>query len=282
MSSKIISSIRFDSQSKEAAEFYCSIFPDSTINNIDPITTTFTLLKGYQFVWINGGPNFQPNPSISFSAWIIDKDLTKQIWDKISEWWTVMMEYGEYPRSPAYGRCNDKYGVSRQIMFDNRPERTTSAIVPSLMFTKELAWKAEEAINLYTKIFKNASIDFLWRYEEWGVDKAWTINHGEFTLEWQQFIAMDSALSHDFSFTEWVSLVINCKDQDEVDYYRDKLIADWWSESQCGRCKDKYGVSRQVIPVQLMQALGNPDQTKAQYAMKQMLKMKKIIIKDLS
>lgn len=62
---------------------------------------------------------------------------------------------------------------------------------------------------------------------------------------------------------------------------REKLIADGGQESQCGRCKDKYGVSRQIIPAQLTQLLHDPNPEKAQYAMQAMLKMKKIVVADL-
>jgi predicted 3-demethylubiquinone-9 3-methyltransferase (glyoxalase superfamily) len=191
------------------------------------------------------------------------------------------MAFDKYVRSPAYGRCNDKYGVSRQVMYDNRETSTEHAMIPSLMYTGAMAGKAEEAMNMYTKLFPDSSIDFLWRYEAGGVDKEGTINHGEFKLHGQQFIAMDSAMEHKFSFTEGVSLMVSCKDQTEVDRYRDALIADGGQESQCGWCKDKYGVSRQVAPVQLSQALFQADKIKADHAMQAMMKMKKIVIAEL-
>lgn len=276
---KITPFLRFDNQAQQAAEFYCSVFPDSKITSNNGMTMGFDIMW-LSLAGINGGPMFKPNPSISFSARIVEQDLCKIIWDKLVDGWSVLMEFGEYPRSPAYGRCNDKYGVSRQIMYDNRPDRE-SQIVPSLMYTGVNAGKAEEAINFYVWLFKNSSIDFLRRYEAGWVDKEGTLNHAEFKLEGQQFIAMDSAMDHKFAFDEGVSLVVNCDGQEEVDFFRNALINNEWSESQCGRCKDKYGVSRQVVPVQLMQALGNPDPSKAQFAMSAMMKMKKIIIEDL-
>ncbi len=97
----------------------------------------------------------------------------------------------------------------------------------------------------------------------------------------QKFIAMDSSAPHKFSFNEGVSLAISCDGQEQVDYFWNKLTADGGVESQCGRCKDKYGVDRQVVPVQLQHALSQPDQEKAQYAMQAMMKMKKIVISEL-
>lgn len=191
-----------------------------------------------------------------------------------------MMEFGEYSWSEVYGRCNDRYGVSRQIMYDSRPDHA-AAIVPSLMYTGDVAGKAEEAMTLYTQLFENSAVDFVYRYGAGEQDIEGTIAHAEFTLENQVFIAMDSSLDHKFSFSEGVSLSVSCKDQAEVDYFRDKMIAEGGSESQCGWCKDKYGVSRQIIPVQLQEALYQSDKAKADYAMQAMMKMSKIVIKDL-
>jgi predicted 3-demethylubiquinone-9 3-methyltransferase (glyoxalase superfamily) len=83
-----------------------------------------------------------------------------------------------------------------------------------------------------------------------------------------------------FKFNEAISFVIDCDGQEEVDYYWDAFTKKG-SESQCGWCKDKYGVSWQIVPKQLQEALGNSDREKANYAQVEMMKMKKIIIKDL-
>lgn len=92
---------------------------------------------------------------------------------------------------------------------------------------------------------------------------------------------MDSGLDHKFNFDDGVSLSISCADQAEVDYYREKLTADGGSEVQCGWCKDKYGVSRQVVPVQIQETIFNADPAKAKFAMDAMMKMKKMVIADL-
>lgn len=276
---KITPFIRATNSAKEIAEFYTNIFPDAKIVSQNPIVTEFEIwgtklatLNGWEYPWA------KLNPSISFSLWITDKDLTKSIWDKLSEWWEVMMEYGSYTRSEAYGRCNDKYWVSRQVMFDSRPNRTNS-IVPSLMFIWANNGKTEEAMNYYTSLFDNSSIDFIWRYQAGEADIEWNINHAEFKLAGQQFIAMESSADHKFNFNDWISLAISCDWQEEVDYFRNHFVNDWWAESQCGWCKDKYWVSRQVVPVQLMQAMSDP--VNWQKAMQNMMKMKKIIIADL-
>jgi len=78
-----------------------------------------------------------------------------------------------------------------------------------------------------------------------------------------------------FTFSEAISLLINCADQDEVDYYWAKLSKDG-EEGQCGWLKDRYGLSWQVIPVGMGEILGDPDQGRAQRAMKAMLGMQKL------
>lgn len=85
-----------------------------------------------------------------------------------------------------------------------------------------------------------------------------------------------------FKFNESFSLVISCEDQKEVDYYWKKLTANGGAESACGWCKDKYGLSWQVVPKQLLKLMSHKDKEVRNYAQGQMMKMKKIIIKDLS
>jgi predicted 3-demethylubiquinone-9 3-methyltransferase (glyoxalase superfamily) len=93
---------------------------------------------------------------------------------------------------------------------------------------------------------------------------------------------MDSGMNHAFKFDDGVSLSIACDGQEEVDHYRNHFVNDGGAESQCGRCKDKYGVSRQVVPKQVLEAIFKSSSKEAgDYAMQQMMQMKKIIIADL-
>jgi predicted 3-demethylubiquinone-9 3-methyltransferase (glyoxalase superfamily) len=279
--SKITPFVWCESNAAELADFYLSIFPDSKQTEQNPIVTTIEI-RGQTMGFINGGVHAKPNPSISFSLWIKEKDLCDTIRSKLSDGGQVMMDYQAYERSPAYGRCNDKFGVSRQVMRDNRAETTTHAMIPSLMFVGENNGKTKEAMDFYCTIFPDSGIDFTRPYgENEAGENPEHLNHAEFKLAGQQFIAMDSGMEHAFQFDDGVSLLVECDGQEEVDYYREKLTADGGSEVQCGRCKDKYGVSRQVNPVQLQQAVFHSDKTTADYAMQAMLKMKKIVIADL-
>ena len=84
-----------------------------------------------------------------------------------------------------------------------------------------------------------------------------------------------------FKFSEAISFTINCKDQAETDYYWESLTKNGGAESQCGWCRDAYGLSWQIIPKRLMELTTSTDKEKRYYAMNQMFKMKKIIVKDL-
>ena len=142
--------------------------------------------------------------------------------------------------------------------------------------------QAEEAANFYTSIFKNSKIRTITRYDEVSAKasgrpagSAMTVL---FQLEGQEFLALNGGPL--FKFSEAVSFLVNCKDQEEVDYYWQKLL-EGGEEGQCGWLKDKYGLSWQIIPAILSKMLQEPDPIKLERLMKVFLPMKKIDIKAL-
>lgn len=155
-----------------------------------------------------------------------------------------------------------------------------SKITPFLWFNNN----AEEAVNFYTSVFKNSKIIKMSRYPE-GMDDpnvknmAGKVLTAVFELDGREFMAMDAGPM--FKFTEAISMMVDCVDQEEVDYFWDKLTADGGEESQCGWLKDKYGLSWQITPRALPKLISDPDQAKAGRVMEAMMKMKKIIVKDL-
>ncbi len=186
-----------------------------------------------------------------------------------------------YPFSERYGWVQDKYGLSWQIMFV-RDREVKQKITPTLMFVGKQCGKAEEAVNLYTTVFHNSAIDHTMRYgkgEE--ADKEGTVRHAGFTLEGQQFAAMDSAREHNFTFNEAISLMIECRTQKEIDHYWGKLTADGGQEGVCGWLKDKFGVSWQVAPTVLSEMLQDPDKERVERVTNAFLKMKKFDIGEL-
>jgi predicted 3-demethylubiquinone-9 3-methyltransferase (glyoxalase superfamily) len=130
---------------------------------------------------------------------------------------------------------------------------------------------AEEAINFYTTVFKDAKIDSVHRNGE----KLFTAT---FHLHGQEFMVINGGPM--FKFTEAISLFVKCKDQEEVDYFWEKLSKDG-EKSRCGWLKDKFGLSWQVVPDNLEKLLYNADPARAQKVMEALMKMDKLVIKDL-
>lgn len=285
---KITPHLWYDKEAKEAAEFYVSIFPDSKIKNNttlhdtpsgDVNVMTFDLM-GQKFMSISAGPYFKFSPAVSFLVACKTKERVDELWGKLSEGGMVMMELMSYPFSERYGWVQDKYGLSWQIMFMGDREITQN-ITPTMMFVGDVCGKAEEAMNFYTSVFHNSKIGDIMRYEKGEqFDKEGTIKHAGFTLEGQEFSAMDSAYKHDFRFTEAISFMVSCDTQDEIDYYWDKLSAVPESE-QCGWLKDKFGVSWQIVPSVMDKLMGGNDPEKMTRVTQAFLKMKKFDISVL-
>jgi predicted 3-demethylubiquinone-9 3-methyltransferase (glyoxalase superfamily) len=285
---KITPHLWFDKEAKEAAKFYTSIFKTSKIKNITTLHNTpsgsadlVTIeLLGQEFTLISAGPLFKFNPSVSFLVACNTKEEVSELWEKLFEGGTALMELGEYAFSEKYGWVQDRYGLSWQLMFFGEQE-ITQRITPTLMFVGDISGKAEEAINFYVSVFHKARVGDVLRYgkgEE--PDKEGTIKHAAFILEGQEFAAMDSAHEHNFTFNEAISLMVHCDTQDELDYYWDKLSADPKAE-QCGWLKDKYGLSWQIVPNIMDKMLREKDKKKVARVTEAFLKMKKFDIAKL-
>ena len=143
-------------------------------------------------------------------------------------------------------------------------------ITPFLWFDTQ----AEEAMNYYVSIFKNSKVLGVQRQGPDG--PVFTVT---FELDGQEFMGLNAGPR--FKFNESISFFVNCENQQEVDEYWNKLIADGGEESMCGWCKDKFGLWWQIIPRQLGELMGDPDAEKSQRVMQAMLQMQKIIVADL-
>ena len=148
------------------------------------------------------------------------------------------------------------------------------SITPSLWFDNNL----EEAAEFYISVFQNSSIESIERYTEAGPGTPGDVVSGTFVLNGARFIGINGGPA--FTFTEAVSFTIDCKDQDEVDYYWNRLV-DGGEESQCGWLKDRFGLSWQIVPDRLTELTSDPDPARATAATKAMLGMRKIIIAEL-
>jgi predicted 3-demethylubiquinone-9 3-methyltransferase (glyoxalase superfamily) len=285
---KIIPHLWYDKEAKEAAEFYTTLFPDSKVTNVSTIHDTpsgdcdivsFELVE-QKFMAISAGPYFKFTPAISFHVKCKTIEEVDDLWEKLSKGGSVLMELGEYPFSKRYGWLADKYGLSWQIIFAGEQE-ITQKFTPALMFTGNVAGKAEEAANFYTSIFHNASTTVLARWGKGeGPDKEGTVKYAQVILEGQEFGVMDSAYEHKFSFNEAISFIVRCATQEEIDEYWERLSAVPESE-QCGWLKDKYGVSWQIVPRAMdeMMSKGSPEQIDR--VTQAFLKMKKFDIAEL-
>lgn len=148
-------------------------------------------------------------------------------------------------------------------------------ITPFLWFNGN----AEEAIKLYTSIFKDSRILSLMRTDGSGPNATGPVITGTFELHGQVFIALNGGPQYKFS--EAISLFVSCDTQEEIDDLWARLTADGGEDGQCGWLKDKFGLSWQIIPSQLMSLLGNPDRAKAGRAQQAMLRMQKLDIRAL-
>ncbi|WP_328370577.1 VOC family protein [Streptomyces sp. NBC_00457] len=139
--------------------------------------------------------------------------------------------------------------------------------------------QAEEAAHYYVSIFKNSSIGKVARYTEGAMQPAGSVMTVDFTANGQRFVALNGGPQ--FKFTEAISFMIACADQEEVDFYWNKFIEGGGEPGPCGWLKDKYGLSWQVIPDRLIELTTDPDVEKATRAIGAMMKMGKIDIAAL-
>lgn len=291
---KITPFLWFENQAEEAVNFYTSIFKNSKILSESryekagaeisgmqegSIMTVSFELNGQKFTALNGGPVFKFTPAVSFTINLESEEEVDRLWEKLIDGGNAMMELGKYDWSEKYGWLQDKFGMSWQIGISNEVS-LTNVIIPSLLFTGDNFGQAESALNFYTSMFKDSEICVLARYEKDDDNSGGKIKYSQCRLDGSNLIIMESGMDHKFSLNESISFVVNCEGQEEVDYFWNKFTEEG-TESNCGWLKDKFGVSWQIVPVELFHALGNPDPAKAKKTMESMLKMKKIIIADL-
>jgi predicted 3-demethylubiquinone-9 3-methyltransferase (glyoxalase superfamily) len=147
-------------------------------------------------------------------------------------------------------------------------------IVPNLWFDTE----AEEAAAFYVSVFENARILTVTHYTAAGPRPEGTVMTVEWEIDGQRFVGINGGPQ--FTFSEAVSFQVDCADQAEVDYYWEKLT-DGGQEGPCGWCKDRFGLSWQIVPRGMDELFADPDKSKAERAMTAMFAMKKIDVAAL-
>ena len=148
-------------------------------------------------------------------------------------------------------------------------------ITPMLWFDTQ----AEEAARFYCSVFRNSKLGRIARYPEGSPGKPGSVMTVEFKLEGQDYVALNGGPQ--FKFTEAISLVVNCKDQKEIDYYWERLLEGGGQEVQCGWLRDRFGLSWQVTPADWSKLYAAKDKAKAQRVFTAMLGMVKMDIAAL-
>lgn len=299
MSQKIVPNIWFDKNADEAGDFYAGLLPHTTaaVAATYPETVadwqaefagkTLTVdldVDGYRLTLINAGPEFRPNPSVSFmldfdpTRFGDDRDAAREsldaVWAGLSDGGRVRMELDEYSFSPRYGWVEDRYGVNWQLVLANPEGDTRPFLIPHLSFTRDVDGKAREAADFYTSLFPDSEVGYIALHSSQAVHaRPGTVMFGEFRLADQWFSMMDAGPDHDFAFDSGVSLEVRVADQEELDRYWDALTTDPEAEV-CGWLVDRYGLSWQIVPENMGELMARPG------AYEKMMKMKKLIIDD--
>lgn len=299
MEQKITPNLWFEGNAKEAVDFYTSVFPNGKITgstyyptSVEEGLADFQLdlagkeltvdfeLGDYAFTAINAGPEFKFNQAISF---MVNFDPSgdpeammrlDELWDKLMDGGEALMPLDTYPFSQRYGWVKDRYGLTWQLILTNPGGEPRPFIVPSLMFSGDNVNHANEALHFYVSVFKDSKRGFASPYaEDTGPAKAGSLAFADFMLAGQWFAAMDSGVDNNLAFNEAISFAVLCEDQAEIDYFWDRLSSVPEAE-QCGWCKDKYGLSWQIVPKNMGELMQRPD------AYAKMMQMKKLVIDD--
>ena len=259
MNNSIYPCLWFDGKAREAAGFYCSVFDKSKITADTPMVVTFEL-EGKKFMGLNGGPVFTINPSISMFVTCSNNIEIETYWKKLSDGGSALMPLGKYPWAEKYAWVKDKFGMTWQLMIGDLSQRGQK-IITSFLFSNKQYGNAKEAINFYTSIFPNSRIHHQELYKAGEPQPEGYLKFGHFTLNHEVFAAMDGPGNHEFTFSEGLSLVAECENQKEIDFYWGRLT-EGGEESKCGWLKDKFGVSWQIIPAVLGKLMSDPEKGK--------------------
>lgn len=277
---KIVPHLWFDKEAVEAATWYVSLFEDSKLIHVATIPDTPSgdaelvdfQLAGMRFEAINGGPYFKLNPSISLMVACSTAEEVDRLHESLSS--SELMPLGEYPFSKRYAWVQDRYGLSWQLMLvEDMTEHRR--IRPSLLFAGEACGKAEEWIDFCSTVFKKSEKGYISNYASGeSMDSRAKINYGELEIFGTWLIVMDHGMGGDFTFNEAFSLIVFCKDQEEIDYYWDMLSFVPEAE-QCGWLKDQFGLSWQIVPDNMDDIMMNGTKEEIRRVTEALLEMKK-------
>lgn len=288
---RIIPNIWCNGTADEARDFYLEAFAGLGVSEIDTVTypteglldfqepmagktlTAEIAIDGFHIILINAGDELAPNPAINF---FVNFDPSRMddaaekldaLWASLIDGGQVLMDLGEYDFSPHYGWVADRFGVNWQLILTDPEGDPRPTIVPQLMFCGAAQGRAKEATDYYlVEIGGERGVAATYPDSE-------EVVFSDFTLQGEWLAAMDSAVPQPFTFTGGVSLMLQAEGQEELDRFWSALSSDPAAE-QCGWCKDKFGVSWQVVPANMDELMAKPG------AYEKLMGMKKIVIDE--
>jgi len=255
MDQLITPAIWCDGTADEAARVCAAAFREGSVVEQVPGYASTVSIHGFRLSLMSGDDQDAPNPSIScilnfdpllFGGEEQARAYLDELYERLSAG-GVLMELGEYPFSPRYAWVRDRFGMTWRLMLTDPAGEPRPFILPSFMFGGTNHANAEEATEAWIALFDDSRRGALRRYEEGGPMEAGTVMFTDFTLRGTWMAAMDSGAFHDFTFTPGVSMIVSCRDQEEIDRYWTGLSAVPEAE-RCGWCVDRWGVSWQVVP----------------------------------
>lgn len=284
--SPIVPCVWMDHQAEEAARFYTALLPGGRVTAVSRYPDTFDNpggkprgsvltvefeVAGQRITALNGGPQFAPNPSVSMLLELRDAAEVDRVFAALAEGGTVRMPLGEYPWSPRFGWVSDRYGLSWQVMTGGAD---APKLMPTLMFVGAQCGKAAEALALYARVLSGARVEAVEHYGD-GHCPDRLVKHARLALGGQTLALMDGPGPHEFSFNEGVSLQVMCADQAEVDRCW-RALSEGGAPGPCGWLKDRFGVSWQVVPVQIADWLASEDNAARDRAFGAVMEMEKL------
>lgn len=293
----ITPNIWYAGDADEAAAAYTASFPDSHVvattrypttglpdfqaDMAGKVLTIDVVVGGLPLTLVNADASFRPNPSISF---MVNHDPSRDpdardhldaLWDRLADGGRVLMELGEYPHSARYGWVEDRFGVSWQLILTNLEGEPRPFILPSFLFGGAAQNRAAEASAYYQDVLPGSRPGTTVTYREpHGPAVAGSVMFSDLVLAGTWVVMMDAAATQDHTFSEGVSLAVTAADQDEIDRLWAALSSDPAAE-QCGWCKDRFGVSWQVVPENMGELMSHPG------AYERLMAMGKIVVAEL-
>lgn len=233
---------------------------------IGDILTVSIDIDNQEFLLLNGGPEFNMTPAVSYVVEAESVEKAQAIWDRLAPRGQILMEIEDQSMGKLFGWLNDEFGVSWQITVGEGPE----TITPCLMFIHQYFGKAAEAIDAWGEYYGGLEREVLINNPDG------TIQFAKFTLHGQPFIVMDNDYDHQFEVTIGNSFCVYCDNQAEINRVWEAVTADG-EESQCGWMVDKFGVAWQTT-TRDMDTLLRSNNPKAAEITEALYKMKKIDI----